>query len=207
MRLLPKLYAITDARLSGLSHREQVAALSAAGATLIQLRDKTLSSRDFYLEAKEAVDLARPSGARIVINDRVDIALAVGAGGVHLGQNDMPPAQARRLLGERAIIGLSTHNVAQAVEASRLPIDYLAVGPVFGTRTKDRPDPIVGIERLREIRAVIGDLPLVAIGGIDLERASEVFAAGADSAAIVSWLVSPGCTIRERTTQFLSAFG
>ena len=137
--LLPKLYPITDRRLSGLSHAEQVARLADGGATFIQIREKHLSAREFYREAEEALRVARERGVKLIVNDRADIALALGADGVHLGQDDMPPEAARALLGDDAIIGFSTHNVAQAVEAARLPVDYVAIGPVFATSSKSKP--------------------------------------------------------------------
>src|SRR5215210_4723475 len=125
----PKLYPITDVRLSGLSHAEQVARLGVGGATLVQLREKHLSPREFYDEAEESLGVARKLGMRLIINDRADIALALRADGVHLGQDDLQPEAARRLLGEEAIIGFSTHSLEQAREAARLPVDYIAIGP------------------------------------------------------------------------------
>ncbi len=202
---LPQLYPITDARLCGLSHSEQVGRLLAGGATFIQLREKHASPREFYRDAVEALLLARARGARLIINDRADLALALGADGVHLGQDDLPPDAARRLLGRKAIIGYSTHNVAQAVAAARLPVDYLAIGPIYPTSSKENPDPVVGLEGLRLVREAIGDLPLVAIGGITLERAAETLAAGADSVAVVGALVAPPLDIEARTREFLAS--
>lgn len=202
---LPQLYPITDARLCGLSHSEQVGRLLAGGATFIQLREKHASPREFYRDAVEALLLARARGARLIINDRADLALALGADGVHLGQDDLPPDAARRLLGRKAIIGYSTHSVAQAVAAARLPVDYLAIGPIYPTSSKENPDPVVGLEGLRLVREAIGDLPLVAIGGITLERAAETLAAGADSVAVVGALVAPPLDIEARTREFLAS--
>src|SRR5947209_4283907 len=142
---LPKLYPITDARLTGLTHAEQVARLCAGGATLIQLREKRASPREFYAAAEAALRVACACGARLIINDRADLALALQADGAHLGQDDLDPTAARRLLGPRAIIGYSTHNIAQAQAAARLPIDYIALGPIFTTTTKEKPDPVVGL--------------------------------------------------------------
>jgi thiamine-phosphate pyrophosphorylase len=187
---LPKIYPLTDARLSGLSHAEQVRRLAAGGATLVQLREKHLSPREFYKEAEEALRVARELGVRLIVNDRADIALALGADGVHLGQDDLPPTAARELLGERAVIGFSTHNVEQAREAARLPVDYLAVGPIFQTSSKENPDPVVGLEGLRRVRQVVGRIPLVAIGGIRPENLWEVLRAGADSVAVISLLLN-----------------
>ncbi|MDQ3818424.1 MAG: thiamine phosphate synthase, partial [Acidobacteriota bacterium] len=167
---LPKLYPITDARLSGLSHAEQVRRLSAGGADFVQLREKQKGAREFYEEAEEALQIARTRGVRLIINDRADIALALTADGVHLGQDDLPPAAARELLGEQAIIGFSTHNVRQAIEAASLPIDYIAIGPIFETRSKEKPDAPLGLEGLRRVREAVGRIPLVAIGGISEEN-------------------------------------
>ncbi|HLL74057.1 MAG TPA: thiamine phosphate synthase, partial [Pyrinomonadaceae bacterium] len=134
-----------------------------------------------------------------------DIALACGARGLHLGQDDLDPAAARRVVGDDLLIGYSTHNVEQAARAARLPVDYVAVGPVFGTRTKENPDPAVGLEGIARVRAALGpDAPLVAIGGITLENAPAVLAAGADSVAVVSALVAEPDEIERRTREFLA---
>lgn len=198
---LPKLYPITDRQLSGLSHAEQVRRLSAGGATLIQLREKHLGAREFYAQAKIALDVARECGVRLIINDRVDIALALRADGVHLGQDDLPPEAARRILGERAIIGFSTHNLEQAREAAMLPVDYIALGPIFETSSKENPDPKLGTDALKTARAIVGTKPLVAIGGIGAETAQGVLDAGADSVAMISLLLSEPEKIAERTRE------
>ena len=200
---LPRLYPITDVLLSKLSHTQQVKHLIAGGATLIQLREKNASPREFYADAMTALQIAHERGAQLIINDRVDLALALKADGVHLGQDDMPPEAARELLGEDAIIGYSTHNIAQAVDALSLPVDYLAIGPIYDTSSKENPDPVVGIDGLRRVRVATGRLPLVAIGGITRERASEVFEAGADSVACISALLSSPELIEERVREFL----
>lgn len=187
---LPRVYPITDTQISGLSHAEQVALFAESGATLVQLREKRAPALQFYEAAKAALAVAAERGVQLLINDRVDIALAVGAAGVHLGQDDLAPDVARRLLGNDAFIGYSTHSVAQAIEAAILPIDYLAIGPIFGTSTKENPDPVVGLEGLRAVRSAIGNLPLVAIGGITRENIAAVVEAGADSAAMISGLWS-----------------
>ncbi len=196
-----KLYPITDVRISGLSHAEQVERLSAGGATLIQLREKHLSPREFFAEADKALRVARSRGMRIVINDRVDIALALQADGVHLGQNDLAPEVARKLLGEAAVIGFSTHTIEQAQAAVNMPIDYIAIGPIFSTATKNNPDPVVGMDGLRRVRASVGHFPLVAIGGIGLEQAAAVISAGADAVAIISALLAEGSGIQHRTKE------
>jgi thiamine-phosphate pyrophosphorylase len=203
---LPKLYPITDRRLSGLSHAEQVARLCEGGARLVQLREKELSPREFYAEASEALRVARTFGARVFVNDRADVALALGADGVHLGQEDMPPAPARALLGDGVVVGFSTHNVEQAIEAARLPVDYIAVGPVFATSSKQNPDPVVALEGVRRVRESIGGVPLVAIGGVTAENARSVLEAGADSVAVIGALLSAAnpAEITRRTRDFLA---
>ena len=205
---LPKLYAITDACLSGLAHDEQVLRLSEGGATLVQLREKRADPREFYREAESALRVARGRGVTLIVNDRADIALALKADGVHLGQDDLDPAAARRLLGDDFIIGYSTHDLSQIEAASRLPVDYVAFGPVFQTRTKENPDPVVGLELLSRARAALDPaLPLVAIGGVTRENAPDALAAGADSVAVVSTLLSEPAEIARRTRVFLDDLG
>lgn len=187
---LPEVYPLTDTQVSGLSHAAQVERFADRGAILVQLREKRMTALQFYEAAKTALEVARRRGVALIINDRVDIALALGLG-VHLGQDDLPPEAARRLLGNDAIVGYSTHTVEQAIEAARLPIDYLAIGPIFATATKKNPSPVVGLDGLRAVRTAIRNLPLVAIGGITPASASEVLAAGADSVAMISGMWSP----------------
>lgn len=205
---LPRVYPITDTRLSELSHAEQVLHLIRGGATLIQIRDKDATPREFYQQAAAALEIARRHNARLIINDRVDIALALHADGVHLGQSDLPVAAARRLLGPDAIIGFSTHDITQATQAKTLPINYIAFGPVFATRTKENPDPVAGLIALRQVRASIGFLPLVAIGGINQTNARSVFEAGADAVAMISRLVAQPTRITEnmREMKILATF-
>ncbi len=199
----PKLYPITDVLLSGLSHAEQVVRLGAGGATLIQLREKNLSVDEFQRQAAEALREARKRGIRIIINDRVDLALALKADGVHLGQHDLPPDAARRLLGDQAIIGFSTHNVEQARQAAIFPVDYLAIGPIFTTSSKVRADPLVGLITLREVRRAVGQIPLIAIGGITAENAAQVLAAGVDAVAVISAVLADPEAISLQTEQLL----
>jgi thiamine-phosphate pyrophosphorylase len=200
---LPPVYPITDTRLSGLSHAAQIEQLIAGGATLIQLREKHASPREFYEDAERALASARAHNVTLIINDRVDIALTLGADGVHLGQDDLPPIEARKILGDKAIIGFSTHTLEQAVEAARLPIDYIAFGPVYDTTTKDNPDKTVGLDGLKWVREAIGDFPLVAIGGINAVSLLPVFEAGADSAAIISDLLTPPGDIARKMSSLL----
>lgn len=197
---LPRIYPITDTTISGLSHSEQIERLAAGGATLIQLREKHASPREFYRMALDAMTIARKLGVQIIVNDRVDIAVAVNADGVHLGQDDLPPDRARVLMGDHRIIGFSTHSLEQAIAAESLPIDYLALGPVFNTASKEKPDPVVGLSAIGRIKPQI-TRPLVAIGGIRLDAVSQVISAGADSVAIISDLLSAK-DITEQTREY-----
>lgn len=204
MKIPPKIYPITDTRISQISHAEQCLKLIEGGAKFIQLREKYALSDEFYEEAKKALEIARRHDVKIIINDRVDIALALKADGVHLGQNDLPPEKVRKILGQNAIIGFSTHSVGQALEALKLPIDYIAVGPVFDTSTKKNPDKVIGLEGLKKVRKVIGEFPLVAIGGINFGNFKDIFDAGADSVAIISRLISDADKITENFRKFNS---
>jgi thiamine-phosphate pyrophosphorylase len=202
---LPRVYPLTDVSLSGLTHSQQMSELLAGGATLIQLRDKNLSSKEFFVQAEAALKVARQHGVKLIINDRVDIAVAIGAAGVHLGQDDLPPEAARSVLGNDAIIGYSTHTIEQATIATRLPIDYLAIGPIFETKSKDNPDQVVGLEGLRKVRELVGRRNLVAIGGIGLENARDVIEAGADSVAVISALFTPPETISTNLSALINS--
>jgi thiamine-phosphate pyrophosphorylase len=199
--LLPKIYPITDTEISGLSHSEQVKRMIAGGARMIQLRDKSASSRDFYRAAVKALDVAANSGCSIVINDRFDIAYAAGAAGVHLGQDDMPAADVREKAGKDFVIGISTHSVEQVLTALGTPVDYIAIGPIYKTSTKEQPSPTVGIAGILEARA-ISPIPLVAIGGIDIPDLSQIFEAGADAAAIIGRILHHPEQITEQVRQF-----
>ncbi|MGH9837771.1 MAG: thiamine phosphate synthase [Blastocatellia bacterium] len=187
MLQLPKLYAITDTQLSNLPHDEIVRLMLAGGARLIQLRDKEASAREVLDAARQCLKLTREAGAQLIINDRVDIALTADADGVHLGQDDIAVEEARDILGDKKIIGVSTHSIEQFHEALDTSANYIAVGPVYPTKTKENADPVVGLELVREARKIT-DRPLVAIGGIGADRAAEVIAAGADSVAVISAL-------------------
>ena len=192
MRSLPPppfLYAIVDvATLDGRSVRAAVAALALGGASLVQFRAKGPTDRQLFEQAGEAVAGAREAGVAILVNDRPDIALMLGADGVHVGQDDLPPEECRKLLGEAAIVGVSTHNQEQLRAAREAPVDYIAVGPVFATVTKEAAAPVVGIDFLRLARDVT-DRPLVAIGGITCSNVGQVVAAGIDGVAVISDLL------------------
>ena len=187
MITLPKLYAISDRSLANLSNVEIARQLLDGGARLIQLRDKEATAKELFDAAREILPLTRAVGGRLIINDRVDVALTAEADGVHLGQEDLTVEEAREILGPDRIIGISTHNRSQFEAALRTSADYIAVGPVFATTSKENPDPVVGLEMLREVRALT-DRPIVAIGGIDHSKAAEVLAAGADCVAVISAL-------------------
>ncbi|MGH7255131.1 MAG: thiamine phosphate synthase, partial [Nitrospirales bacterium] len=182
---LTGLYVILDA---GRSRRPLVDVLreaAAAGARLFQYRAKRLSGADAYREACQLRGLARDAGALFVVNDRCDLALAVEADGVHLGQEDLPLAQARRLLGPSRIIGISTHNLDQVTAATAGGATYLGFGPVYPTASKENPEPVVGIEGLRSARQLT-TVPVFAIGGMTADRLDEVRAAGADGVAVIA---------------------
>ena len=151
---------------------------------MVQLRGKDLSSGDLFRECRRLVSLARPLGLKVIVNDRADLAWVSGADGVHVGQEDLPAAEARRILGEQAIIGLSTHGLDQARQARESPVDYVAIGPVFPTRTKENPDPVVDRQELEAIREQVAK-PLVAIGGITLENVRPLIDSGVDSVAVI----------------------
>jgi thiamine-phosphate pyrophosphorylase len=188
-----RLNAIVDPeRANGRSLVELTRLVVAGGATLIQLRDKLGGTRKMIEEARALNHALNETGVPLVINDRVDVALAAGAQGVHVGQEDMSVADARWLLGDNAIIGLSIKSVAQANEAPIEHLDYVGVGGVYATTSKDNPNPPIGLDGLRAIvdalRARKPDLPIVGIAGIDATNAAAVIGAGADGVAVISAL-------------------
>ena len=172
---------------------------------MIQFRDKHASSRQLYETCAELKEILRNSGCRLLVNDRADVARAMDADGVHLGQDDLPVEMARRVLAPGRLIGCSAHSASQVVEADRSTADYIAFGPIFPTASKENPDPVVGLEGLQKARRVTRK-PLVAIGGITLQNAPELLAAGADSLAVIGDLLS-GPDIRARAREFLSVLG
>jgi thiamine-phosphate pyrophosphorylase len=182
---LPALYAILDPEQIGSSSPDSVLRqLLQGGAKMIQLRAKAMSSRDFIQLAQKARDLTIPFDCKLIVNDRIDIALGSAADGVHLGQEDLPLEVGRKLLGDR-LIGISTHSLEQAKEAEANGADYIGFGPIFGTATKNTGYTARGLEMLSRIRAAV-DLPIVAIGGITEANIQDVWRVGADSAAIIS---------------------
>lgn len=184
------LYLVTDRALAcGRSLVEVVSEAIAGGVTCVQLREKNCSTRQFVEEGLALQKILIPKDIPLIINDRVDIAMVVGASGVHLGQDDMEIADARRILGPDSIIGISVESISDAREAAAAGADYLGVSPVFATPTKTDTAPPLGLEGLKAIRLEV-DLPLVAIGGIKSDNCASVIAAGADGLAVVSALVS-----------------
>lgn len=200
---LEKIYPLTDRSLTGLSHTEQVEALVKGGSLFLQLREKELASGPFLEDAVRAVRSAHAADVTVLINDRADIALMAGADGVHLGQDDLPSAAARKILGTSAIIGLSTHNLEQVERALNEPIDYVAFGPIFSTATKKDIDPVTGLEMLREARRLASGVPLIAIGGINAGNLSSVLECGADSAAMISEVLIPAEDIASNIERLL----
>jgi thiamine-phosphate pyrophosphorylase len=184
--LIPAFYPVLDTELlsqQGLPATEAAEAILEAGARILQFRHKQFFSRQVFEEAERVARLCRDAGALFVINDRADIAMLLNAA-LHLGQDDLPPADARRIIPPDRIIGFSTHNADQLLAADRQPVDYLAIGPIFSTASKQNPDPVVGIERLPALRSLTRK-PLVAIGGITRKTAASVFSVGADSVAVI----------------------
>jgi len=183
------LYVITDEGIgAGLSHAELAARAVAGGADVIQLRDKALSSRDLLAAASAIREVTRDAGALFIVNDRLDVALAAGADGVHLGESDLPIGHARRIAPPGFIIGASISSVATAVSARAEGADYVALSPTFATGSKDDAGPGHGLAMLSAIRSTVS-LPLVAIGGITAANVGEVIAAGADGVAVISAVV------------------
>ena len=184
------LYLVTDRSLSkGRSTAEIVAAAVAGGVSCIQLREKSCGTRDFLNEALALQPLLKSRNLPLIINDRLDIALAIEADGVHLGQSDMPIGRARKTAGDSLIIGISAESVDDALRAEQQGADYIGISPVFSTPTKTDIAPPLGLEGVRQIRALV-DIPLVGIGGIHSDNAESVIAAGADGIAVVSAIVS-----------------
>jgi thiamine-phosphate pyrophosphorylase len=183
--VLPRLYVILDASLLKQPEKKCAEKLLAAGVRLVQYRDKQASARELLEKSRGIAEVVCPQGAVFFVNDRPDVACLAGASGVHVGQHDLSVEQARAVIGAEKLVGVSTHNLEQFTAAAATSADYIAVGPVFETRTKANPDPVVGTELIRRARALT-DKPIVAIGGITLERAGEILAAGADSVAVIS---------------------
>lgn len=194
---LPKVYPILDSAAldrRGIALETAAAAFLEGGAGILQLRHKGHWGRAMFEVAQRIATLCHEAGATFVINDRADFAMLLNAG-LHVGQEDLPPREARKLIGSEPLLGYSSHNPAQLCEAGGEPVDYVALGPVFGTASKENPDPVVGIEEVRRCRALL-EKPLVAIGGITLDSAPELWAAGADAVAIIGGLLPDSANAR-----------
>jgi len=200
---LPRLYPIIDLEVSLHSLEFLAREFAAAGLPWVQLRDKKSNSRQLFANAQRMVELAQIHKMIAIVNDRADIACFSGADGVHVGQEDLPVEHARIIVGTKKIVGYSTHNLAQALEAEQSSADYIAIGPVFATTSKANPDPVVPWEELREIRRRVKK-PMVAIGGITSQNAMRLFDIGLDSVAVIRDLVSAK-DIRGKINQFLKA--
>jgi thiamine-phosphate pyrophosphorylase len=193
---------ITDRTISNLSYKDMTLKVLMGGVRWIQYRDKERSSCEIYEEAVRLRGLAKDYNAAFVVNDYVDIALCVNADGVHLGQDDLPLKEARRIIGKKKIIGISTHNLEQAIEAERDGADYIGFGPVFHTMTKDAGKP-KGIDMLREVKTKV-KIPVVAIGGINLKNIKSVLDTGADAVAVASAILIGD--IEENVKRFMDYF-
>jgi len=202
MPIFPSLYAILDSSLLTMSEMILAEMLAESGVELIQYRNKKAPSRELFEISKRLSAALAHGGVRFIVNDRPDIALLTGAGGVHVGQDDLGVEDARAICGVGRWVGVSTHTLEQVAAAGRTSADYVAFGPIYATTTKQNPDAVVGTEQLRQARRLT-QKPLVAIGGITLERAAEVYGAGADSLAVARDLIcaaNPG----ERARQYLA---
>jgi thiamine-phosphate pyrophosphorylase len=203
---LPRVYPILDTESlaqRGIGPETAAAAFLEGGAGILQIRHKSHWDRATFASAQAVAKLCREAGATCIVNDRADIAMLLDAG-LHVGQDDLTPRDARKLLGAVPVIGFSSHNARQLVEAGGEPVDYVAFGPIFPTASKRNADPVTGIAELRQSRALI-EKPLVAIGGITLANALEVLQAGADSVAVIAGLLPESPTaqhLRERMEQW-----
>lgn len=214
-KVFPTLYPILDAGILSAdpeARRGELLRLTRrvvdAGATILQYRNKTGSDEEILEDARWVRDGAGPDPT-LILNDRVDLVERAGFDGAHVGQGDLAPAEARRILGPLRVLGISTHNPEQLAMADKAPVDYIAIGPVFATASKENPDPVVGLEGVRAARKLTAR-PLVAIGGIGPENAKAVMEAGADSVAVISAVfgkrVEP-VAAGQRVAEFLRILG
>ena len=202
----PRVYPILDTETlaqHGIALDTAAAALLEGGAGILQVRQKGHWTRQVFESARQVACLCREAGAVLVVNDRADFAMLL-EGGLHIGQEDLAPRDARKLIGPDALLGFSSHNLEQLSAAGGEPVDYVALGPVYPTSSKHNPDPVVGVDEVRRLRPLI-EKPLVAIGGITRANAAAVFNAGADSVAVISDL-GPQCptarSLRERMEEW-----
>lgn len=205
---LPRLYAIIDTDLlaaRALDIKSFAEELHDAGVKLVQYRNKQGSARAILNDASQLKQIFSGTNTRLILNDRADLAFLAAFDGVHVGQEDLTPEDARKILGPDRWIGLSTHTARQVIDANATSCDYIAYGPIFSTRSKNNPDPTVSLDGLRDARTLT-QKPLVAIGGITQENFRSVLEAGADSIAIISGLLPPGNGYQQSTRQIAEAF-
>jgi thiamine-phosphate pyrophosphorylase len=206
--IVPPFYPILDTETAakrGVGLADAAAQMLAGGAQILQFRHKGFWSRGVFVTLERVAELCRSAGVLFVVNDRADLA-KLACAGLHLGQDDLPPTAARRIVGTATMIGFSTHNETQLRAAAEEPADYLALGPIFGTASKANPDPTVGLEGLRKLRTLTAR-PLVAIGGITRENAGAVLEAGADSVAVIGDLFPEDGNIAGRVKEWLAMIG
>jgi thiamine-phosphate pyrophosphorylase len=206
--ILPRFYPILDTDVAtrhGVDPVNAAQQILDAGARILQFRHKRFLSREAFDWVERIAELARAVDATLVVNDRPDLAKLFGAA-LHLGQDDLPPAAARRVIGPDPMVGFSTHNEVQLRAARSEPVDYLALGPIFGTVTKENPDPTVGVAELHRLR-LLSSCPLVAIGGITRANARQVLDAGADSVAVIGELFPDDKNLRARTEEWIHLIG
>ena len=204
--MIPRLYALADSDVLAarqISLAAFASQLREAGVELLQYRNKQGSPQEVLAVLSQLRTIFNDTSCHLIVNDRPDLAVLAGVDGVHVGQEDLSPADARSVLGPRGIIGLSTHSDLQIKAAEDSCADYVAIGPIFSTRTKPDHEPIVGLEGVRRAR-LLTTKPLVAIGGITRENARSVVEAGADSVAVISGLLVPGTSIAEVARDFLN---
>ena len=206
---LPRVYPILDTESLeryGIAMETAAAAFLEGGAGILQIRHKAHWTRDFFATARTVARLCRENGTPLIVDDRADFAMLLDAG-LHVGQDDLAPRDARKLIGSAATLGYSSHTMAQLAAAGGEPVDYVAIGPIFATASKRNPDPVVGVGEIRRCRSLI-EKPLVAIGGITLDNARDVWDAGADSVAIIGALLphpAKARALRERMEAWVRA--
>jgi len=201
--VFPRLYAIMDASLIKTSEIAFAEVLAECGVQLVQIRNKNASSRDFLQISKQLSTFFNRRGVRLIVNDRPDLSLLADAGGVHVGQDDVEVGVARQVCGNDRWVGISTHSLEQVRRANATSADYIAIGPIFPSSTKEDLEPVMGVECIRAARRLTSK-PLVAIGGITLDRVPEVFQAGADCIAVARGLVC-ATDPRRRVQEFVQA--
>jgi thiamine-phosphate pyrophosphorylase len=206
--MLPRFYPILDTEAAaryGINPVYAAEEILAGGAQILQFRHKGFFTREVFAAMERISELCCEARVPFVVNDRADLARLVNAA-LHLGQEDLPPSMARRVVGAQTLVGFSTHNEAQLVAAADEPANYLALGPIFGTASKVNPDPVVGLEGLRRLRPLT-ERPLVAIGGITRENARAVLEAGADSVAVIGDVFPEDGNLKRRIEEWLALLG